>query len=373
MTVEGVEMTTVKEVQEQFFLEVLPSREGCYYYRAAGLKAEPGTIVLFQCDNRIIASAAFERLERRGGKLYFDVSSIKVFDPVGPDLLREVWPEKFENFSQVKQSLNAKAFPKFERRLTGIRVPKLALPYPTFDTAQELIQPGEVSLFILTDGRNFNIKPDGSGSTGFWRISPTRHRDRVVVYRAKPRNGRHFAELFTARYDGVVGPTEHDKYTVKLLDVKLAGTTYRRWQEFTGIGQTPHKYFSGVAVTPTHDLFVVDEDEESAFPEGAEKYRMHWARERDPEIARKAKCKRLSETGKLKCEACNFDYSEKYGDRGVGFIEAHHMIPVSQLNGKTKTRIKDLALVCSNCHRMLHRGPPLLSVAELKALLQDRE
>jgi hypothetical protein len=45
---------TAEEVQSQFFLKELPSRErGRYYYRAHGLSAESGTIVLFQYDNRI--------------------------------------------------------------------------------------------------------------------------------------------------------------------------------------------------------------------------------------------------------------------------------------------------------------------------------
>lgn len=34
-----------------------------------------------------------------------------------------------------------------------------------------------------------------------------------------------------------------------------------------------------------------------------------------------------------------------------------------------ETKIEDIAIVCSNCHRMLHRKRPWLSINELKQLL----
>jgi 5-methylcytosine-specific restriction protein A len=71
----------------------------------------------------------------------------------------------------------------------------------------------------------------------------------------------------------------------------------------------------------------------------------------------------------LTCEACGFDFFKRYGERGGGYIECHHRIPLSE-SGPTQTRLKDLALVCSNCHRMIHRRTnDWLSLEELKALL----
>jgi hypothetical protein len=116
-------------------------------------------------------------------------------------------------------------------------------------------------------------------------------------------------------------------------------------------------------------LILLDEDEESAYPEGRARYRMHRSLERDQGISRKAKEKRKAE-GKLICEVCEFDFEEVYGARGDGYIEAHHKVPVSLLDGSKKTRVSDIALVCSNCHRMLHRGTSLLSVKQLKALVR---
>lgn len=57
--------------------------------------------------------------------------------------------------------------------------------------------------------------------------------------------------------------------------------------------------------------------------------------------------------GRLLCECCRFDFFEEYGLIGQGFVECHHKNFIS--NGERKTTLEDLALVCSNCHRMLHR------------------
>jgi len=66
---------------------------------------------------------------------------------------------------------------------------------------------------------------------------------------------------------------------------------------------------------------------------------------------------------------CEFDFSIAYGNRGLGFIECHHTKPLATLGTGTKTHIDDLALVCANCHRMIHRRKPWLSIAELKGMI----
>jgi putative restriction endonuclease len=76
--------------------------------------------------------------------------------------------------------------------------------------------------------------------------------------------------------------------------------------------------------------------------------------------------------GQLFCEVCGFDYAARYGELGDGFIEAHHRVPWSELNENTLTRIVDLAMVCANCHRMLHRRTPWLAVDELREIVQGR-
>ncbi|WP_376770720.1 HNH endonuclease [Lentzea indica] len=59
---------------------------------------------------------------------------------------------------------------------------------------------------------------------------------------------------------------------------------------------------------------------------------------------------------RLACEVCTFDFKQTYGDRGAGFAEIHHAVPF-HVTGPIKTRLADLVVLCSNCHRMIHRGP----------------
>lgn len=115
---------------------------------------------------------------------------------------------------------------------------------------------------------------------------------------------------------------------------------------------------------------IVEEDDELAFPEGKEVFRLHKSKERNKELIKVAKQKRLLIDKKLCCQVCNFSFTDKYGELGDGFIEAHHLFPISQLTEETETKIDDLALVCSNCHRMLHRKRPWLTLDELKTILQ---
>ncbi len=72
------------------------------------------------------------------------------------------------------------------------------------------------------------------------------------------------------------------------------------------------------------------------------------------------------------CQACGFDFETTYGERGHRFIEAHHLIPLSSLPEGEPVPMdpkEDFAVLCSNCHRMVHRRRPWLTLRELKNLL----
>jgi len=103
--------------------------------------------------------------------------------------------------------------------------------------------------------------------------------------------------------------------------------------------------------------------------EGGRKLITHFRRERNPRIVAEKKAQVLKVSGKLKCEVCGFDFPEKYGDLGYGFCEAHHVKPLSDSNREIETKLEDLAILCSNCHRMIHRTKPMMSVDEFKKLL----
>ena len=105
------------------------------------------------------------------------------------------------------------------------------------------------------------------------------------------------------------------------------------------------------------------------FQEGGYKMRVHLVRERNGRVVKEAKrLFKLSHDGRLYCEVCGFDFSEKYGRIGEGFIEAHHKVEFSQTNGKHEIKPTDFVMVCSNCHSMLHRDN--ISVSKLKSQLK---
>lgn len=71
------------------------------------------------------------------------------------------------------------------------------------------------------------------------------------------------------------------------------------------------------------------------------------------------------------CAVCGLQFEERYGALGVAFIHVHHVVPLSELGaGYLVDPVQDLRPVCPNCHAMLHRRRPPLSIEELRAALR---
>jgi 5-methylcytosine-specific restriction protein A len=100
--------------------------------------------------------------------------------------------------------------------------------------------------------------------------------------------------------------------------------------------------------------------------EGRTLTRAHLVRERSRKLVEAKKAASQNATGALGCEACGFEFGLKYGERGKGFIEVHHALPVHQLRPGARTRLSDLHLLCANCHRMVHARRPWLTLNQLK-------
>jgi hypothetical protein len=123
---EGFRGRSIEDVQSTCFLRDLPRMNGRFHYPTVGLAAEPGTIVLFQYRARIIASAVFmrdEKFERpkRGcaGVIYLDPATIRTFDPVDLEGMRNAWPS-FRRFGHVRQFLHPQRYAAFKRRLKNV-------------------------------------------------------------------------------------------------------------------------------------------------------------------------------------------------------------------------------------------------------------
>lgn len=123
----------------------------------------------------------------------------------------------------------------------------------------------------------------------------------------------------------------------------------------------------GKKVYQPEDEFI-DEDE-SDFKEGKVSYKKHRVRERNLSVVKRAKEAFIKKHGHLFCECCSFDFKKCYGQIGEDFIEAHHTIPISSLEHSGKTKLEDIVLLCSNCHRMIHRRRPWLNLDTIKDLV----
>jgi 5-methylcytosine-specific restriction enzyme A len=146
------------------------------------------------------------------------------------------------------------------------------------------------------------------------------------------------------------------------------------WNHYSQIPAELHKLADTIrsfieSGTPVVPPTPYPEYEESEGEEGALLTRTHQYRERNTKIIKRKKEQVLQEKGQLSCEACSFNFVTTYGGHGDGFIECHHTKPVSELKVGEKTKLNALALLCSNCHRMIHRKRPWLSIAQLKLLL----
>ena len=106
------------------------------------------------------------------------------------------------------------------------------------------------------------------------------------------------------------------------------------------------------------------EDVEEYF-EGARKTVTVNLYERDPEVRRKC----IAKWGTT-CAVCNFHFEYYYGPLGKDYIHVHHLKPLGEIGREYKVDpVNDLRPVCPNCHAMLHRRKPALSIDELKELI----
>lgn len=111
---------------------------------------------------------------------------------------------------------------------------------------------------------------------------------------------------------------------------------------------------------------VLDED---GVAEGRLLERRHYVRERNPKLRAKKIDEAFALHGGVACEVCGFDFEATYGSRGTRYAECHHVVPL-HASGATRTRLEDLAVLCANCHRMIHRGDPWLTPDQLRSLIK---
>ena len=98
------------------------------------------------------------------------------------------------------------------------------------------------------------------------------------------------------------------------------------------------------------------------------KFRQHWRVEKNRNLSKAA----IKAHGYI-CQGCGFNFEEKYGEIGKDFIEAHHLVPISLFKRpvvKLDPKL-DFAVLCSNCHRMIHKTEKPDDVKAFKSIINS--
>lgn len=101
--------------------------------------------------------------------------------------------------------------------------------------------------------------------------------------------------------------------------------------------------------------------------EESRRYRWHLRAEgRNSHLARLAKT-----IQGYRCQVCRRDFVAELGSVGKRCVDAHHLTPFSELDERPVALdpASDFAIVCANCHRLIHsETPPLLPVDAARLL-----
>lgn len=99
--------------------------------------------------------------------------------------------------------------------------------------------------------------------------------------------------------------------------------------------------------------------------EGRAKLVSHLRRERQVSLVRRKKLHAIS----LQCEICGFSFKSVYGAAAADYCEVHHLVPLASVFEFTKTRMEDLAILCANCHRVVHLQYPPYKLEQVRMML----
>ncbi len=158
-------------------------------------------------------------------------------------------------------------------------------------------------------------------------VSLDSNADRPEFYEAAHVLGKHYV-----LNDGLPSQSELER------DLKLMCDAYREL------------IFRGGIESDFNDDII---NEESSVMQRRE-YRLHKVIERTGDYSSKAK-----KFHGTVCQVCAFDFGRAYGVLGEGYIEAHHLVPLSALKeglDYVYSIERDFAVLCANCHRMIHRS-----------------
>lgn len=155
---------SIEEVQDKFFLGELKNRDGIYYFRKIGMNAPEGSLVLFQFDNLLIASAKLQRIKRfnmpeKGlyyGAYQFDINTVEVFQPIAVAEINKI-DSSITRFSQSKQEVNSSFISKIEELIKKKQMALLADELPKQELHQ-LKEGAKKQILVNSYERNYKAR-----------------------------------------------------------------------------------------------------------------------------------------------------------------------------------------------------------------------
>jgi hypothetical protein len=194
---------------------------------------------------------------------------------------------------------------------------------------------------------------------------------RAFVINTKPEKGNSYRVAHLADCKHIVESTKSTKYYIKICGTnpqEIARWFASHKINFEGDFHECGKCNPGINIL-IKNLSILYGDEvapDEDYVEGSVKRVLVNKYERNAK-ARKA-C--LAFYG-YSCVVCKFNFLDTYGDLGKNFIHVHHEKAISEIGRRYRLDpIKDLKPLCPNCHSMAHAGSPLLSINELRKVLE---
>lgn len=150
--------------------------------------------------------------------------------------------------------------------------------------------------------------------------------------------------------------------------IGMSNVWYANKPESQHIVKRVDKFIEDYAKGLNRQVEMEDRDYHYAAVEGRPRLMTHLVRERDSKLVLMKKQAVKNKLGRLACEVCDFDFEMTFGDIGKDFCEVHHLSPLMEMDKDSETTLDDLAIVCSNCHRMIHRSSPIFSIEKMKRI-----
>lgn len=114
--------------------------------------------------------------------------------------------------------------------------------------------------------------------------------------------------------------------------------------------------------------------DERTVTEGELRTRTQEYRTRSRDLRRTA-IEHYSKNGRITCKSCQFEFASAYPGLGDGYIQIHHLKPVSYMRGEEldmTDALDNVCPLCANCHQMVHRDTPPMSIDDLQSYLRVR-